>query len=280
MSDLNSLLEQSSYLRLMADNSKNKERVTSTAMSTQKEYVSCIRIKGRPILPPVMTPERRLECIEWKRKALEVEERLGSKRRETILATIRSLKITTSSASTDINSRPTSAPLTVEDFGNVSTDPPGYIDMNELNRPVTEEKDALETSAINAPSINNAIPETSNLYTDYKSNPGDINSIKEANNVDNEYHTNSEDMNDKTNEVCEKISDENRKDDNQNSVDTKELIVSNKDVKVKTNEESDSIHKRERRGSYTLDEPSPLLLAYMERFGQNFNEKNNSTKSK
>ena len=89
MSDLSSLLDQSSYLRLISDTSKHKELTTSTNMSTHKEYVSCIRIKGRPILPPVMTPERKLECIEWKRKALEVEERLGLKRREKILAAIR-----------------------------------------------------------------------------------------------------------------------------------------------------------------------------------------------
>ena len=112
MSDLNSLLDQSSYLRLMSNISKHQERATSTkTMSNQKEYVSCIRIKGRPILPPVMTTERKLECIEWKRKALEVEEKLGIKRREKILATIKSLNVTTSSASTNTHSRPSSAPV-------------------------------------------------------------------------------------------------------------------------------------------------------------------------
>ena len=29
-------------------------------------------MKGRRILPPVMTDETRLECQEWKRRALEV----------------------------------------------------------------------------------------------------------------------------------------------------------------------------------------------------------------
>lgn len=96
MNDLSSLLDQSSYLRLISDNVNLRERgISSSAMSTVKpEYTSCIRINGRPILPPVMTPGRRLECLEWKRKALEVEERLGAKRRQRILATIRSLKTT------------------------------------------------------------------------------------------------------------------------------------------------------------------------------------------
>ena len=77
MSDLSSLLDQSSYLRLISDSSKHNELATTINMSTHKEYVSCIRIKGRPILPPVMTPESKLECFEWKRKALVVEEILG-----------------------------------------------------------------------------------------------------------------------------------------------------------------------------------------------------------
>ena len=123
MSDLNSLLDQSSYLRLMSNTSKHQERATSTkTMSNQKEYVSCIRIKGRPILPPIMTTERKLECIEWKRKALEVEEKIGLKRREKILATIKSLNVTTSSASTNEHSRPSSAPIPNENNENMNKD--------------------------------------------------------------------------------------------------------------------------------------------------------------
>ena len=44
---------------------ENKEEVE------QPKYRSCIKIRGRPILPPVMTDEVRLECQEWKRRALE-----------------------------------------------------------------------------------------------------------------------------------------------------------------------------------------------------------------
>ena len=51
----------------------------------QPKYRSCIKIRGRPILPPVMTEEVRLECKEWKRRALEVEERLAQERRVNIM---------------------------------------------------------------------------------------------------------------------------------------------------------------------------------------------------
>jgi len=49
------------------------------------KYRSCIKVRGRPILPPVMTEEVRRECQEWKRRALEVEERLAQERRATIM---------------------------------------------------------------------------------------------------------------------------------------------------------------------------------------------------
>ena len=42
----------------------------------EEEYVSCIKINDRPILPPLMTPEKRGECRRWREKAVEVENRL------------------------------------------------------------------------------------------------------------------------------------------------------------------------------------------------------------
>ena len=49
------------------------------------KYRSCIKVRGRPILLPVMTEEVRRECQEWKRRALEVEERLAQERRVNIM---------------------------------------------------------------------------------------------------------------------------------------------------------------------------------------------------
>ena len=51
---------------------------------TETDYVSCVKVGGDPILPPVMTEDRRLECLQWRRAALEVEEKIGNKRREVL----------------------------------------------------------------------------------------------------------------------------------------------------------------------------------------------------
>ena len=45
-------------------------------------YVSCVRVGGEPILPSVMTDQARLEALTWRRRALDVEERLAARRRE------------------------------------------------------------------------------------------------------------------------------------------------------------------------------------------------------
>ena len=54
-------------------------------------YVSCVKVNGDPILPPVMTDERRLESLMWKRKALEVEERIAGKRRDQLSRNINNI---------------------------------------------------------------------------------------------------------------------------------------------------------------------------------------------
>ena len=272
MSDLNSLLDQSSYLRLMSNTLKHKERTTSSnVMSKQQEYISCIRIKGRPILPPVMTPERKLECIEWKRKALEVEEKIGLKRREKILAAIRSLNLNTSSASTNHNSRPCSAPIPNNDNENERNNPLDMGDnisktelqqVNYKENLIDKKPDLMpEENALNATSGSKEqdeliLPSTKFSEEKIENNTPNINEYETQADIDN-YITNS--------------------------------MIDPKSIEENINEEttisestpnSNLVHNRERRGSYTLEEPSPLLLAYMERFGQDFEEKNNSMKSK
>ena len=37
------------------------------------KYESCVKIKGKSILPPLMTERRREECQHWKKKAIEIE---------------------------------------------------------------------------------------------------------------------------------------------------------------------------------------------------------------
>ena len=65
--------------RLGEDEGENRDDGKAEA-----DYGSCVKVAGAPILPPVMTEERRLECLKWRRKALEVEEKIGNKRREAL----------------------------------------------------------------------------------------------------------------------------------------------------------------------------------------------------
>jgi len=37
------------------------------------KYESCVKIKGKPILPPLMTESKREECQHWKKRAIEIE---------------------------------------------------------------------------------------------------------------------------------------------------------------------------------------------------------------
>ena len=61
-----------------AEQDAGEDKDTAAAPS----YESCIKINGRPILPPVMTPELRKECRMWKAKAVETEQKLVASRRD------------------------------------------------------------------------------------------------------------------------------------------------------------------------------------------------------
>ena len=272
MNDLNLLLDQSSYLRLIADNSSNTDRATYTLpMSSQKvydhtEYVSCIKIGGRPILPPVMTPGRRLECLEWKRKALDVEEKMGAKRREKILATIRSLKTSRSSVFEPVPTRPSSAPIE-DSLSNNSTvdkefDANESVIATEMHTTIRDHEVSLD------------IDQDKILYSE-KINTA---SVEESHNIDSGIMSI-----DQTEENYDKpdlhINKNNCLVDNRELIESIDYISDNEETPEDMEEQDKMVSaqhssvKRERRGSYTLDEPSPLLLAYMERFGQNFDGK-------
>ena len=74
-------------MEMLAEKEKEEgvEEMEEKEEDQPPKYRSCIKVRGRPILPPVMTEEVRRECQEWKRLALEVEERLAQERRATIM---------------------------------------------------------------------------------------------------------------------------------------------------------------------------------------------------
>ncbi|XP_013389330.1 centriolar coiled-coil protein of 110 kDa-like [Lingula anatina] len=60
-------------------------------MGLDTGYKSMIRMDGAPILPPVMTHERREEMQQYKRQAVIAETRLKNRRREKLLAKVQSI---------------------------------------------------------------------------------------------------------------------------------------------------------------------------------------------
>lgn len=82
MSSLDSLRTQ--FLQLLEEIEKiaASKNDSETAGVNQDNYESCVKIDGHPILPPVMTPEKRQKCSEWKKEALEVEAKIAKKKQE------------------------------------------------------------------------------------------------------------------------------------------------------------------------------------------------------
>ena len=80
--------------------------------SETQEFVSCVKVGGSPILPPVMTEERRLQCLQWRRKALDVEERIGNRRRRLLAENIKKIAVGV------LNRNNTSSPAVEEEEDN------------------------------------------------------------------------------------------------------------------------------------------------------------------
>ena len=86
------------------------------------KYESCIKIKGKPILPPLMTEEKREQCFKWRQNAIDVEKRLAEKRKDKYLDSIDRLQAsqasihstTTAPLPSTLESRPTSSSSTAD----------------------------------------------------------------------------------------------------------------------------------------------------------------------
>ncbi len=161
-------------------------------------YESCIRIGGKPIIPPLMTSSKRGQCLDWKRQALEVEERLAQKRRDKLLKAIDDLK-----NEADVVTRP--------------------------NREDPRQQSARYTfEAVMASKSSFAPPATLDSTPTKQERPSatiDIDAVMDpGEEADREDHDDEAD---------------------------RELFSG----------------RRQRRDSYTLTEPSPVLLAYMEQYG-------------
>ena len=86
------------------------------------KYESCIKIKGKPILPPLMTEEKREQCYKWRQNAIDVEKRLAEKRKDKYMQSIDRLQAsqasmhstTTAPVPSTLESRPISSSSTAD----------------------------------------------------------------------------------------------------------------------------------------------------------------------
>ena len=148
------------------------------------KYESCIKIKGKPILPPLMTEEKKDQCFQWKKQAMEVETRLALKRQEKCSKSIKNI-CENKNFSVSLNS--IAPPSTLDSDINIK------IDTKERNL-----KSVQDTGTSSAP--------------------------------------------------------------------TSHALDSEKTIDIGL-DENEIKQTRQRRLSYTLEEPSPVLLAYMQTFG-------------
>ena len=184
-SSIDNLREE--FLRILSDiEAVGKDYNTATSSEYKpSKYESCVKIKGQPIIPPLMTNEKRRECIRMKKEAIEVENRIAVKRRAKYLKSIQTLTDQDNVGISNMVTAPGPPPAMFES---------GY-----------------EGRSLKSPTI----------ATDVR-----ISQSGEPEFPSEDYVTNVPDSN-----------------------------------------ESEEKSKRERRLSYTLEEPSPVLLAYMQRFG-------------
>lgn len=233
----------------------------------REEYQSCIKIRGRPILPPVMTPEVRRECRAWKEKAILKEEQLRHRRRIRALETeqhnlepVRSRleypNVFFSASCPDIvqldlsESEDSTSELTDSDL-----EPKSFAEIHRLMK----EQRCSDVDSVRSSKLSNystlSTPSTplyydSQVYSDTEPEPEEVR-------VD--LYDSLLSLNTVIENPASRLSNRSDCDDLR--------YLDLKDGSDKENDETVSETFRPRRGSYTLDKPSPLLQAHLERFG-------------
>ena len=190
-SSIDNLREE--FLRILSEIEAVSEdyntAITATAKYQPSKYESCVKIKGQPIIPPLMTDEKRQECFRLKKEAIEVENSIAAKRKAKYLKSIQTL--------TDQDN------VGISKIVTVPGPPPAMLQSGYEGRNL---KNPIQFLSI--------------------ANDVRISKSSEA-----------------------------------------EIPPEDSVINVPDSNETEEKSKRERRLSYTLEEPSPVLLAYMQRFG-------------
>ena len=235
-----------------------------------QEFVSCIKINGNPILPPVMTPELRVQCLAWREKAVLKEKELKERREynhETrIKYAINDFKNKLSTQGAISSSCPELLYLDLGESEDESSDlsvsdlePKSFAEIHQiLKEQRTSELNSARSSSLSSDSVQThpTKPYESQLYSDTKldieTNLGLYDSLQSLNTV---IENPSSRLTHPSIPSSGSISPSS----------SYQLDDSDKENTDISTDISDSF--RPRRGSYTLDKPSPLLRAHLEKFG-------------
>ena len=288
---------------------KESEIQTEGEDAESRKYESCVTLRGAPILPPVMTEEKRLECLKWRRAALEVEERIGNKRRELLAENIHRIAAGALNRHTNhqeevedeglavyqiLRSHSRAADEAVNNFKS-SNIPRVEIapsheksgDSIEKEEPVTQRPDDedLSRASDNSTSVPKSFAEIKKLVKTLPPTPrsaryhakimssGPSSDISSSDDEATTMATslisevNDEDLFSLRSVVSRRKGSPEKTNvyDSLVSVDT---VIENTDYR----EEDLQPEERTRRGSYSLSQPSPVLLAYMQKMGDNQEE--------
>ena len=216
------------------------------------EYVSCITLHGRPLLPPVMTSETREACKRWREEALRVERRLKEAWSE----------------------RPGAWPEA--DSSEEEETASVVIDRARRASPVTFH-DARTSSAISVDVTSSGSfyrtpsqPRTSSAMSHDVSRDGSASSALLA-----QFHSDDVIHDENTSSAFKSVIHKLRQTVPRTSV-TEDMFSSTQSVDTvventtgyAADEDDEEDQFRPRKNSYTLEEPSPLLQAYMEKYGE------------
>ena len=241
-------------------------------MDEKEEFVSCIRINGNTILPPVMTPELRVQCLAWREKAVLKEKELEV-RREYNNET--RLKYSVNDFKSKLGSQVISSScpeLLALDLDELSDDDSSEFSVSELEpksfaeiQLILKEQRSADLNSARSSSV------SSNSIQSYPSKTYESQLYSDTE-LELEPTTGLYDSLLSLNTVIEKPS--SRLTHPSNLSPGSSSLCSGSPLEDSDKENTDistdiSVTFRPRLGSYTLDKPSPLLRAHLDKFGSN-----------
>ena len=253
---------------------------------TEPDYVSCVKVGGASILPPVMTEERRLECLKWRRKALEVDEKIGNKRREVLANNIQRIVsgvIDRNNPATDglevysiLRSNSRTADVVLNNFTEDSELTTNIESQSVENISPSFEEDDISQSEGNTKSktfeeIKKLVKTLPNTPRSARFQTKVLSSGPSSDISDDDDTTTASSLRTEANDddlFSLRSLTRHKQSPEQSNIYDSMLSVDTVIENVNYKNDDLELEPRPRRGSYSLSKPSPVLVAYMQKIGK------------